>query len=137
MILEQYIKFLISGGLLGVAAWALQVLLFQLLGGETAADYGLASLLTYAPLLFINYVIQRDLIFNSPGRLYRLVLANILVMLIVSALSPACRWAIARLVDGTIADHTGFLAAALIGATPSFLLSRLFVFRSDPRKSFS
>ena len=129
MILFQYTKFLINGGLIGVLAWALQAILFQVVFSEHGGmAYALASLITYIPLLVLNFMLQKAFIFVSEGRFRRFLIANIGIMLFVSALSPVCRQILHPLVGEELGDNGGFILAALIGATPSFLLSRYFVF---------
>jgi putative flippase GtrA len=132
MIFAQYLKFLINGGLLGLAAWVLQAGLFRLLGQTNSSSYAIASVLTYLPFILLNFAIQRRLIFTAPGGLSRFIVANTCIMIVVSSLSPLCRELVAEIGGGSAGDQGGFILAALIGATPSFLLSRFFVFRHQP-----
>lgn len=137
MILKQYAKFLVNGGLIGLVGWCLQSGLFHALGQKDGRAYAIASVLTYMPLILLNFTIQRQLIFSVPGRFSRFVVANIFVMLFVSALSPLCREILALLGGGAVGDQGGFVLASLIGATPSFLLSRYFVFSYQAREASS
>ena len=132
MLLERYVKFLVNGGLLGLAAWGLQAALFQLFGAANDRLYSVASLLTYIPLILFNFAIQKRWIFTAPGRLSRFIIANAVIMLAVSALSPLCREFLAWIGGSSAGDRWGFALAALIVATPSFLLSHYFVFRRHP-----
>lgn len=125
----QYIKFLINGGILGVAALMLHGGIYWILGGAGDAQYSLASVLAYAPLIAVNFFIQRTVIFLDGGRFWRFVIANMVIMILVSAISPLCRDSIGALFGPSIGDQSGFLLAALIGATPSFVLARCWVFR--------
>ena len=127
--LARYLKFLINGGLLGLAGWGVQRVLFHLLGKQNSGSYALASLLTYTPFILINFSIQRRLIFGVPGVFSRFIVANIIVMFAVSALAPVCREVLAWNGGAALGDQGGFMLAALIGATPSFLLSNYFVFK--------
>nr|VFK63743.1 MAG: GtrA-like protein [Candidatus Kentron sp. UNK]VFK70935.1 MAG: GtrA-like protein [Candidatus Kentron sp. UNK] len=137
MIITQYVKFIVNGCLLGLAAWGLQFALFHLLGGTGSVVYAMSSLLTYVPLILMNFAIQRQWIFGVSGRLHKFVLASILTMLLVSVLSPLCRIFIGWIFGEDVADHGGFVLAALIGATPSFFLTRIFVFgNSFPKFAF-
>ena len=135
MNLIRYLKFLVNGGVLGLVSWSLQMLFFHLLGRENGDSYALASLLSYAPCVLLNFLIQRRLIFIAPGYFSRFVIANIFMTLVVSALSPLCRGALAWIGGIGLGDHGGFILASLIGATPSYLLSHFFVFNGKPLRS--
>lgn len=127
--LREYTKFLINGGLLGLVAWGLQLLLYRLLGGETGFQYFLASALTYAPLLVVNFLVQRAWIFHRPGLFPRFAVANLSIMLLVSLLSPLCRLLIDAMAGSPWGVRGGFVLASLIGSVPSFLVKRFWVFR--------
>jgi putative flippase GtrA len=126
--LHQYLKFFVNGGLLGLVAWGMQWLLYRALGGDTAWAYGVATAITYVPLLIINFLIQRAWIFNRPGLFPRFIVANLAIMVLVSMLAPACRHVVNVLIGVPWGDRTGFLLAALLGSVPSFLLKRHWVF---------
>ncbi|MGC3987896.1 MAG: GtrA family protein [Pseudorhodoferax sp.] len=128
--LIQYAKFFINGGILGVVAWGLQLLIYKGLGGSTALAYGAASVLTYIPLIVVNFLIQRAWIFDKPGVFWRFVLANLSIMVLVSLLSMLLRSAMNRMGAGNAGDHLAFLVAALLGSVPSFLLKRKWVFEA-------
>lgn len=130
MIIKQYLIFLLNGGLLGLAAIAFQYGIFVLIGSKTGIYYSIASAITYIPLIVINFTIQKSVIFSSEGRLSKFLIANSIVMVFVSSISPFCRYLLAMAFGEKIGDSGGFIFAALIGATPSFLLMRLWVFRS-------
>ncbi|MBL8790765.1 MAG: GtrA family protein [Rhizobiales bacterium] len=134
-LLSQYVKFMINGGVLGVVSLFLQAALYHLLGGTGSIAYATATLFTYVPLIVVNFCLQRTLIFSASGRLWKFILANAFVMLLVSAISPICRVVVADLMGGTAGDRSGFLLASLIGATPSFLLSRHWVFQTERNTS--
>lgn len=126
--LLQYLKFFVNGGILGVVAWALQLAIFKALGGGSGAMYALATALTYMPLLIVNFRIQHVLIFRRSGVFPRFLLANLAVMLLVSLLSPLCRYPIALLAGDVWGDRGGFLVASILGSIPSFLIQRHWVF---------
>ena len=126
--IKEYAKFFVSGGVLGVIAWGLQLLFYRTLGGDSAATYMLASAMTYAPLVVVNFMIQRAWIFNRPGLFPRFVLANLAIMLVVSLLSPLCRQLIDLITGAPWGDRGGFIMAALLGSIPSFLIKRHWVF---------
>lgn len=126
--LAQYLKFFLNGGALGVAAWGLQWLIYNEINGNSAKDYGIASALTYVPLIGINFMIQRRWIFNRPGVFWRFVVANFVIMILVSLLSPFFRYEINHIFGSPWGDRFGFIDAALLGSIPSFLLMRIWVF---------
>lgn len=127
----QFITFLINGGVLGILASILQFFFFWLLGGGNGGEYFLASLFTYIPLILLNYKVQRTLIFSVNGSLFRFILSNISIMIFVSLLSPLVRDLVTNSIGVFWGDAIGFFIAALIGAIPSFILSRYFVFNLD------
>lgn len=133
MIVRQYIKFFVNGGVLGVVSWGMQIAIYRAIGVETGAAYAIATALTYLPLLVVNFVIQRSWIFRREGLFLRFVAANLLVMLLVSVLSPVCRLIIAWAAGDAWGDRGGFALAALAMSIPSFFLKRLFVFNVKHR----
>lgn len=120
---------MLNGGILGVVALLLHAVLYRVMGGEGRMIYALASVLTYIPLIVLNFAIQRALIFSAPGRFWKFVSANCVIMVFVSAISPFCRDVMAAGFGPVIGDNTGFILAALIGAVPSFVLARFWVFQ--------
>jgi putative flippase GtrA len=130
--IHQYLKFFINGGILGIIAWGLQTLIYKSMNGDSALAYGFASAITYIPLVFINFLIQRYWIFNRPGFLSRFIMANLFIMALVSALSPVCRVLIDLVVGAPWGDRGGFILAALLGSIPSFLIKRSMVFGKIP-----
>jgi|UniRef100_UPI0040477D69 putative flippase GtrA len=126
--LNQYLKFFVNGGVLGIAAWGLQWLIYKAISSNTAMAYSIATALTYAPLIVVNFLIQRRWIFNSPGLFWRFVVANITIMILVSILSSIFKSGIDQIYGNPWGDRGGFIAAALIGSIPSFMLMRNWVF---------
>lgn len=126
--LQQYFKFFINGAILGALAWALQLLIYDALGGSSSAEYTFATAITYAPLVLLNFMVQRTLIFNRPGLFWRFVAANLAIMVLVSFLSPVCKVCLDALVGHPWGERGGFAIAALAGSVPSFLLKRRWVF---------
>lgn len=126
--IREYFKFFLNGGILGIIAWGLQSSIYRMLGGDSATDYTFASALTYVPLVIVNYIIQRTWIFNRPGLFLRFVIANAVIMFLVTLLSPLCRQLIDEIAGTPWGDHGGFIMAALFGSAPSFLIKRHWVF---------
>jgi putative flippase GtrA len=79
--LVQFFKFFVNGGILGIAAWGLQWLIYKVIKGDSATAYSVATALTYLPLVVVNFLIQRRWIFNRPGLFWRFVLANLVIMI--------------------------------------------------------
>lgn len=131
--LRQFFFFLINGGLLGVAAWFAQLQIFELLGGDRSRAYGLASLIVYPPLIVVNYLIQRNLIFSIRGSFPRFVIANLGIMVLVSGLSALIWQLLSHLGLPALADQASFVLAALLGAIPSFVVKKFWVFRGVQR----
>ena len=132
MILRQFLWFFITGGILGIVALVLQMLIYGAMGVSTSLAYGVATALTYVPLVLINFVIQRRWIFRKNGMFWRFVLANLSIMVLVSLLAPQCRLLIASFAGAEWGDKGGFAFAALALSVPSFFVKRLLVFRQDP-----
>ena len=130
---RQYLKFFINGGLLGVAAWVLQLIIYKVLGAGSIQAYAASAVLTYIPLIIVNFLIQRSWIFSQPGTFWRFTIANLSIMVLVSLLAPVCRLFINLLLDHKWGDQGGFLIAALLGSVPSFLLMKLWVFKGQEK----
>lgn len=126
--IREYAKFFLNGGMLGLAAWGLQLLIYKAIGSDSSLSYALASALTYIPLVCINFLIQRAWIFNRPGLFPRFVLANLSIMLLVTILSPGFRQLIDLLFGPPWGSRCGFALAAVVGSVPSFLIKRAWVF---------
>ena len=129
MVIRQYFKFMLNGGILGVVSWGLQTLIYRGIGGNSGSAYAFASLLTYMPLIVINFLIQRKWIFQRQGIFWRFLVANLSIMLLVSLISPICRTMIALVLSIEWGDRCGFALAAIAMSIPSFFLKRHFVFR--------
>ena len=126
--LVQYLKFFINGGLLGVVAWGLQWFIYSELSQDTFIAYGISTALTFAPLIIINFIIQRKWIFSHRGLFQSFLVANLVTMILVSILSLLCRYEVNQILGIPWGDRFGFICAALIGSIPSFFLMRIWVF---------
>ena len=124
----KFLKFIINGGIIGFIAFIFQINFFQVLGGISERSYVFASFLTYLPLVALNFYIQKEYIFESSGQPIRFLISNALIMLFVSVISPLCWNFLAIILGPDLGKNLGFICAALIGAVPSFLLSKHFVF---------
>lgn len=123
-----YIKFFVNGGVLGLAAWAIQFQVYKVIGSDSSFAYALSSVISYIPLIFINFAIQRSLIFKNDGLLFSFIVANISIMLLVSIFSPLCRDFIDIILGRPWGDRCGYILASLICSIPSYLIKRVWVF---------
>jgi putative flippase GtrA len=133
MLLREYAKFFLNGGILGLLAWAMQLLLYRSFGGDASWKYAMASAATYLPLILINFQVQKRWIFERPGVFPRFVVANAAIMLLVSALSPICQVLFDLALAPPWGSRLGFAAAAVLGSIPSFLVKRTWVFGKSLR----
>lgn len=132
MISRQFFWFCVNGGALGVLSLVIQALIYRSIGVHSGLAYGVASALTYLPLLVINYLIQRRWIFRRNGLFWRFVVANLSIMLLVSLSAPICRLVIARFAGDEWGDKAGFAMASVLMAIPSYFAKRLLVFTNEP-----
>jgi putative flippase GtrA len=130
MIIRQYLKFFVNGGILGVISLGLQTIIYHAMGINSGLAYAVATALTYVPLIMVNFIIQRRWIFQREGLFWRFVAANLLIMFLVSLLSPLFRLLITWSAGAEWGDRGGFALAAIAMSIPSFFLKRLFVFNS-------
>jgi putative flippase GtrA len=107
----------------------LQTAIYRIIGEQSSAAYATATALTYVPLVFVNFLVQRTWIFKRSGLFRKFVVANLAIMVLVSLLSPFCRQLIAAYFGTQWGDRGGFILAALLGSIPSFLVKRHWVFR--------
>jgi len=126
--LLQYVKFFINGGILGTLALALQLLIYKMLGGQGSVFYAAASTLTYPPLVIINFLLQRKWVFDREGVFWRFVLANLAIMILVSAMALMNKICLDFFMGPPWGERLGFIFACIIGSVPSFLLKRKWVF---------
>ena len=77
-----------------------------------------------------NYIIQRHTIFLKKGCFKKFIVANLMMMGLVTIFSSVFRWAIAGLFDPSWGDRLGFVMAAILCAPVSFLFKRYWVFRA-------
>ena len=126
---HQFFFFLINGVLLGFLALGFQIGVYWLLGSSGNFAYAIASAITYIPLIAINFVIQRALIFHAEGVLTRFIMASIFIMFLVSTLSALAHDIIGKFFGVTFSTYISFGLASLLGAAPSFMLSKLWVFK--------
>lgn len=129
IIYRQFFLFLVNGGVLGFLAWAVQLGVFYMMGEDSYTAYTLSTVVIYPPLVLINFLVQKKLIFNKSGRLRRFIMINLLMMLLMAILSPFFRWLLMLCLGDEWGDALGFALAALAVAPVSFVAMRYWVFR--------
>lgn len=105
-----------------------QSIIYQIIGISSSFAYAFASMLTYVPLIVINFIIQRRWIFQRDGLFWQFVLANLSIMILVSLFSPFARMIVTWVVGVEWGDRSGFAIAAIVMSIPSYFLKRFFVF---------
>ncbi len=130
IIVRQFILFAINGGILGIASWAAQLWIYQLIGSGSSLNYAISTAIIYPPFIIVNYFIQRHAIFLRKGCFYKFIAANFIMMGLVTVFSPICRWVVSELSNPMWGDQLGFVIAALMCAPLSFLFKRYWVFRA-------
>jgi hypothetical protein len=126
----QFFLFFTNGIILGFVSLLLQGAIYNAIGNNSSLAYGVATFLTYLPLVFINFIIQREWIFKKHGTFWRFLISNLSIMAMVSLLAPICRMLITDLVSAEWGDKCGFALAALCMSVPSYYAKRFFVFTS-------
>ncbi len=126
---RQFILFAINGAILGVTSWASQLWIYQLLGGGSI-NYAISTALIYPPFVAINFMIQRHAIFLRKGCFVKFIGINLLIMGLVSLLSPIIRWIVSMHFDPVLGDRLGFAVAAVLCVPLSFLLKKNWVFEA-------
>ena len=130
--IRQYVIFFFNGGILGIFAILIQLLIYSFIGAGNL-NYAIASASTYFPLIVINFLIQKKFIFKRSGLFFRFILASMIIMILVSVLSPIFRMAIDWILDNSWGDRVGFALASLVGSLPSFWLQRNWVFAKSSK----
>ena len=126
---SKYLKFLIVGGSLGICSLFLQRIFFKLLGGSSSFEYMFATLLSYIPLVILNFFIQKKWVFKSRGRIIKFFVANMFIMMMVSSSSPILRLFMNNFFSQLTADKYAFAVTAIFMSIPSFLIKKNFVFK--------
>lgn len=130
MLFFQFFKFCLNGGILGVIAWGLQQIIYHFMDSNSSYAYAAATCITFIPLVIVNFIIQRTIVFKVPGLFWRFLGANMVIMLIVSVLSFFCKGGLDVIFGGAVGSQFGFILANLMAVIPSFALKKLWVFKT-------
>ena len=125
----QFVKFFINGVFFGLLAWGVQLTIYTLLANDSSLFFGVSSFIASFIILSMNFIAQKKWIFKSAGVFKHFLIASVLMIILISILSPLIRDFIAVFVSVSWADIMGYPLAAVISSLPSFLLQRHWVFR--------
>lgn len=119
---------MLNGAILGVFSIFIQKTIYYLLEGKLIFSYATSSALTYSILVGVNFIIQKKLIFERDGLFYKFLLSNLLILLLVSSLAEVILLLFTVADQEMLGEHFAFVTAALLGAYPSYLVKKNFVF---------
>jgi hypothetical protein len=85
--MHSFILFLINGFFLGFFTIISQYLIDYAISGIFYYHYLIASLLTITPFMFVNFMLQRKIIFKKGGSIIKFFCSSILIMILISLLA--------------------------------------------------
>lgn len=125
---REFFYFLVNASILGVVFLILQFIVYKILGDSSDFTYVSSIILSYIPLIFINFFLQRKIIFKKDGIFVKFLLSNIFIMLVISSLSPFIRQLISSIFGSNYGDYFGLIATVTFISIPSFLIVKFWVF---------
>ena len=125
---REFFYFLVNGSILGVVLLIFQFIVFKILGDSSDFSYISSIILSYVPLIFINFFLQRKIIFKKDGIFLKFLLSNIFIMLLISSISPFTRQLISYIFGAHYGDYFGLIATVGLLSIPSFLIVKFWVF---------
>jgi len=127
--LKLFSLFIINGGILGLLTYLIQNFLNQFLDGFLEYRNFVSSFLVIVPFLFLNFFIQRRVIFRVRGRFIRFAAANFLILVLISLLTEVSfRLYPMQIIVNDFTYRLNFIFVSLLLMPLSFLLKRNFVF---------
>jgi len=127
--LKLFSLFIINGGILGLLTYLIQNFLNQFLDGFLEYRNFVSSFLVIVPFLFLNFFIQRRIIFRVRGRFIRFAAANFLILVLISLLTEVSfRLYPMQIIVNDFTYRLNFIFVSLLLMPLSFLLKRNFVF---------
>jgi len=127
--LKLFSLFIINGGILGLLTYLIQNFLNQFLEGFLEYRNFVSSFLVIVPFLFLNFFIQRRIIFRVRGRFIRFAAANFLILVLISLLTEVSfRLYPMQIIVNDFPYRLNFIFVSLLLMPLSFLLKRNFVF---------
>ncbi|MBT5400537.1 hypothetical protein HOL24_08355 [bacterium] len=128
LVVREFFYFLVNGSILGVVFLILQFIVYKILGDSSDFAYVSSIILSYIPLIFINFFLQRRIIFKKDGIFVKFLLSNIFIVLIISSISPFSRQLISSIFGLHYGDYFGLIATVAFLSIPSFLIVKFWVF---------
>ena len=125
---REFFYFLVNGSILGGVLLILQFIIYKILGDSSDFAYISSIVLSYIPLIFINFFLQRKIIFKKDGIFVKFLLSNIFIMLMISSISPFTRQLISSIFGGHYGDYFGLIVTVAFLTIPSFLIVKFWVF---------
>ena len=119
--IKLFSLFVINGGILGLLTYLIQNFLNQFLEGFLEYRNFVSSFLVIVPFLFLNFFIQRRIIFRVRGRFIRFAAANFLILVLI-LLYPF------KIIINDFPYRLNFIFVSLLLMPLSFFLKRNFVF---------
>ena len=125
---REFFYFLVNASILGVVFLILQFIVYKILGDPSDFAYVSSIILSYIPLIFINFFLQRKIIFKKDGIFVKFLLSNIFIMLMISSISPFTRQLISSIFGSHYGDYFGLIATVAFISIPSLLIVKFWVF---------
>ena len=127
--MKIFTLFVINGGVLGILTYLIQNFLNQSLANFAEYRNFVSSFVVIIPFVFLNFFIQRKIIFRVRGRFFRFVCANFFVLFMVSLLTEiSFRIYPVEIIFNDFSYHLKFIVVALVMMPVSFILKRNYVF---------
>jgi hypothetical protein len=127
----SFILFLINGFFLGFFTIVTQYLIDYAISGIFVYHYLIASLLTITPFMFINFILQRKIIFKKKGSVIKFFCSSILIMVLISSLAEVFNnYAFFNFNIMKVNLNLNFIFSAIIISPLSFFMKKNIVFKS-------
>jgi hypothetical protein len=129
--MHSFILFLINGFFLGFFTIISQYLIDYAISGIFYYHYLIASLLTITPFMFVNFMLQRKIIFKKGGSIIKFFCSSILIMILISLLAEVFNtYTLFNLNIMKINLNLNFIFSAIFIAPLSFFMKKNIVFKT-------
>ena len=127
----SFILFLINGFFLGLFTIVTQYLIDYAISGIFVYHYLIASLLTITPFMFINFILQRKIIFKKKGSVIKFFCSSILIMVLISLLAEVFNnYTFFNFNIMKVNLNLNFIFSAIIISPLSFFMKKNIVFKT-------
>ena len=127
--IKLFMLFMMNGGVLGLLTYLIQNFLNQFLTNFAEYRNFISSFIVIIPFVFLNFFIQRKIIFRVSGRFFRFVCANFFVLFMISLLTEiSFRIYPVEIMFNDFPYHLNFIFVAIVMMPVSFILKRNYVF---------